>query len=401
MQTPNYLIVGASYVVRWSHSNAGREKFGSALNAAFVGFGGAPAWDAELFRRATAAPRTRRTLLILGDVRFGNTIGARGNDMNDTVFVANHRMIDRDYIDPAIDLALQRRTRRALIEWRRHFREALEIVPWALLMRPVERALHGGSEPRSNACRLNDELWNLGTIQDPAYAPVVDFQGIADAQRDLQHFIIDSNLHPSPLGYFFLEKILEGMTPPEAIGAAKLDCSNALVADISRSEKPTLICGNSRALSRLVSSLGTEGTARLDEKGIFVRCDNSAMLAAIIRKNAIARTLFIADDTASDPDQFALQSSSRIALLRAKGARLRNADFLTVPWVLISRDLISRRHETLAHHRLMTGEQAIVEDFRRLDSKRHGNLVSDDLCIDIGEELEPTLLGLRRLLELA
>ena len=372
------IVVGPSHVVRWQHARISPPGF------VFIGAGGAPVWDRDL-RDALlqqAGPQAR-VVLLLDDVRFGNSLAADAgsNELAEgDVFLSGFRGIIREYIDPQIDAALQLRTDSALRWWRNQFGDRLRIIPWSLLLRPIERA--------KRTSTLGGPVWALDGVSDDPTIRAIDMRPLAADPALLQRLFIDANLHPSPLGHRLLQALASWASPAVAAATA----SQGLVATLQQAVSPhlhlTLLCGNARAVALLAESDAFRSGS------VIALHLGSADLAAVIRRKTVRSVVFLTDTVPTDDVvSWRLAVKERLQLPP-------DVTFTLHPWALHARQIVARRHADLEHLALTRSESDQLAQLECCNASPGLGTVLTDLSVDLGEELSPTEHGLADILRL-
>lgn len=386
------IIVGPSHTVRWEHavkSGGMPPPFPSTL---FVGGGGLPVWNGETYRTVKRlAGNDVKILLIVGDFRFGNSIFDNENiDRLGYPFADGFRNIDKRFIGTEFDKALFQRSLSALDIWRSTFGTSLGVVHWTLLNRRTEDVFNNRHLASG---QYKHPIWDYNVVASE------DLRALAPAPMPiLRSLYIDDNLHPSPVGYFYLENRLKGLPPADALRAAIKRLSDVVVGAVGSSKSPTLICGDSIWIESACRILFGEPLKALDKMNVYIRylrleqaLETSATLGA-------SRVVFI-PDLGRGAENFSHRKVVEIE--KRYGAGNAGREFRCYPWEAIARQFVSRRHVDLEYLRIMSDEdlQSWVGQFDILETEPVR--AEFDGFVDLGVELIPTLTGLEHVIRVA
>lgn len=159
-----------------------------------------------------------QVFLIVGDFRFGNARLRAGPIDHAHIFADGFTHVDRSLISIKNDMRMKSLTLAALAEWRRVFGENLLIFHWTLAMLAVQSRLDGRYVDEERG--FHHPLWNIGEFEFFAN----DVQGIElfaeqDVRR-LKSLFVDRDLHPSPLGFLYMNEVIKTRNHEAAFSGA-------------------------------------------------------------------------------------------------------------------------------------------------------------------------------------
>ncbi|MDH1271709.1 hypothetical protein N5C81_29445, partial [Rhizobium pusense] len=232
------VILGPSHVVRWDHAVKSGAIPAPFPDTIFVGGGGLPVWSAHLLAKAKAlAESADKLLLIVADFRFGNSILGE-SPLPKSLFVDGHRNISREYLSRTADEFLRAKCVAALDTWRETFGDKLLIIHWTGLTRRNEDIIHG-KYIENNVYR--HPVWKYDELGSD------DISFLVKAPSDvLRALYVDDNLHPSALGFRYLQQRAESKSPIDALrNSIQWIEDQVLSAFLSGDVEPILITGDS------------------------------------------------------------------------------------------------------------------------------------------------------------
>lgn len=270
-------LVGPSHIPRIRHAieNVGIPR--PSKEIIYLGDGGYPLWTKSVFERCCTDFQPGDTiLLIVADFRFGNSILMSQDNLTiENLFLDGYTHVKKELCTPDNDVKMKKRCLDALLIWKKHFGEDLVIFHWTLAMRTVKN--------RQARIHINKEgkythpTWN---INEPAMLGNVNHLEDIQISSELDicnAMMIDNDLHPSSLGYLYINGIVHYRDHNRAIASARsiyMAGLNALTSKLKKlSTQRTLICGNSSALIKLKKAIPLSTLRALSELGIVFRFD--------------------------------------------------------------------------------------------------------------------------------
>lgn len=359
------IIAGPSHVVRMQHAVANRNLAINVNSLEFIGLGGAPTWNPILFNKVKSTYSLGDNVsLIVGDFRFGNSIMQDGIDIAEAE--KNYINVHREFISPAEDTKMYAYFIRGLENWKSHFKY-LNAIPWTLIMRRAENLSIG--------IHLDDK----GFYQHPSYNEhdVISLycdksylRCLSVPYRLLNAFYIDSDLHPSTLGYMFLSKCIEKHNPVSSVYFCikKLEKNLRYFFKEMNIPKKVNIFGDSVSLATLKKVLPVE----LCLNDIIYFSDNPSAECINIKLNSLKSNVTDICELATD-----------------------DMGIINFPWDYLGFRSISKRHPDL--NRL----NPIGISMDGIKQIGYYNKFDAESFFDIGEKLTPTLRGMLFILSLA
>lgn len=277
----NTLVVGPSHVIRWRESLkdvAPHETKFSPNN--MIATAGAPAWHSKNFKLAKQkAGKDKQILFMVPDFRFGNSIFKESLYVNsqgtwiDELFKDDHLAIDQQCINLSNDIILRERSLAALTAYTKEFDGRIKLLFWDLLGRQVYDRLSGRHFVNG---KYSHPTWSLDSIQNKFNEDViVDLLPLTKiAMHEALRLFIDMSLHPSKIGYLFLEYcVLDQLTAAEAFKKAVLTVEGQIkeiFQPLVQKNTCFVIYGNSIFIYILLRYLGWSGLKKLHEQGIYI-----------------------------------------------------------------------------------------------------------------------------------
>lgn len=382
------VVLGPSHVVRWEHAVKCGAIPAPFPNTVFVGGGGLPVWSAQLFAKAkTLSASADKLLLIVADFRFGNSVFGV-SPLPDSLFIDGHRNVSRDYLNGSADEFLLAKCIAALDMWRKTFGEKLIVIHWTGLTRRNEDILRG--KHLENGV-YRHPTWNFDELGSE------DISSLAKAPLDvIRALYVDDNLHPSALGFRYLQQRINLKRPVDALRDSihwiKDEVASSLAVEIP---EPILFTGDSTWVKSTVRLLHGKPLESLAQRGVYIKPMTFDEISAFKREHRIRRVVFVTDHGEHKESG----SASRLSLITK---RLLENDEQTkaciFPWAAIAREIVSRRHPDLLH--LAAPNPAELSSWLQLMHVEQCVEKAADFNknVDLGEELIPTLEGIRFLL---
>jgi len=267
-------VFGPSHVVRWhDHVKNGviKSEFSSEQ---LKGQGGLPIWSKSLFQNASDKVNGGENIAILvGDFRFGNSICLENVNnkeiLRDGFLSINPKAIREDY-----DLLLFNRSISALNLLQRTLGDQVTFIFWDLFCRQIQDRLAGNYIVEFS---YKHPIWNYQYI--PKILPDLNQINLGALltmpMHEVNRLFIDSSLHPSQIGYYFLNNLLGKKASALdsyrlAISQFEQELSASLPKALIQEEKIFLLTGNSIWIDTLIQILGANGQLRLARSGLIV-----------------------------------------------------------------------------------------------------------------------------------
>lgn len=267
----NSVIVGPSHVVRWKKLRSEKAIARPITPNLCIGFGGAPVWSKRNLEAVhSLATATHNVCLIVGDFRFGNNIRLQESEPDD-LFVDGFSGITHSAINASNDEWMFKRSIRALEAWAELFPDRLSIMFWDLLCRQVQDRLMGRYITNHS---YRHPTWDLEMIEvENPHLPIVSLiQLLRQPMHEILRLFIDSSCHPSHAGSLFIENVFfEGMDVVQAYKSSTDQVFNELIgaAETAKlSQRPIWLIGKSIWISTLYRYLGASGVHKLSQAGI-------------------------------------------------------------------------------------------------------------------------------------
>lgn len=267
------IIGGASYVVRWQDNRKKGILTFPEDPTVFLGFPASPIWTNKLFMQINEffIKDISKILLFVGDYRFGNTLFS-DNVPSNKIFLDGYQSISKKYINPEYDKQLLKRCEAALDRYSDTYGNNIQILHWALLGRQVFDRLQGRHIKEK---KYHHPIWNLSTQMEKRGENFLDLRPLLKCPMDeVVRMFLDSDLHPTYIGYLFLEKsIFQKKTVREALEAAIDYTMWELLYAVLQEKKNTqsiLILCSSVWGDTLCRYLSLSGKKRFKEYGIDI-----------------------------------------------------------------------------------------------------------------------------------
>jgi hypothetical protein len=270
-------FVGPSHIPRIRHAieNVGIPR--PAKEIIYLGDGGYPVWNKSIFERCCADFQPGDTiLLIVADFRFGNSVLMSQDALTaENVFLDGYTHVKRELCTLDSDLKMKQRCLDALLIWKKRFGEGLVIFHWTLAMRTAKNRLahiHTDKEGK-----YTHPTWNIN--EDAMLGDVNYLDNIqTSSELDICNaMMIDNDLHPSSLGYLYINGTARYRDHNLAIASARsiyMAGLNALTSRLTKlSTKRTVICGDSSAIVKLKKAIPLGTLKALSELGVDFRLD--------------------------------------------------------------------------------------------------------------------------------
>lgn len=266
------ILVGPSHIPRIQHA---LEKVGlpkPVPEIVYLGDGGFPIWKKSVFDQCCKIYQEGdRILLIAADFRFGNSIiDNPPHNLESHNFFDGFTHVKRELCTAENDVALKQLCLRSLNEWKSTFGKSLTILHWTLAMRTVKNRI---SKQHVNENGIySHPIWN---ICDADFATEV--AGLANLQHsgDLstcEKLTIDNDLHPSTLGYLYINAIAANYDHEQSLNKAKsiyMAGVNKLTSElVNKSKSKCLFFGTSKLLQTILSALPINSRKTLSKVGL-------------------------------------------------------------------------------------------------------------------------------------
>ena len=273
------ILVGPSHIPRLRHAIEVVGLPRPAEEISYFGDGGFPIWNKSIFQECRKVHRPGdRILLIVSDFRFGNSILTKksSNTLNE-IFIDGYTHVSKDLCTPKIDEKMKERCIQALQIWKHQFGDDLIIFHWTLAMRTLKNRLIKNHTNTDGIYR--HPIWNIDkdNLQD-------NVKGLSELQTstDLQaceSLTIDNDLHPSTLGYFYINAIAVTADHYRSLRIAKsiyMAGLNSLVSSLkTQNSQKTLITGSSNFLKNLIRAIPLSCQKILEAEGISLENTSS------------------------------------------------------------------------------------------------------------------------------
>lgn len=359
------IIAGPSHVVRMQHAVVSRSLTINVNSPKFIGTGGAPTWNAVLLDKVKFSYSSGdRVNYIVGDFRFGNSILQDGIDISEAK--KNYINVHRENISPTNDAQMFAYFIRGIDNWKSQFKD-LNVIPWTLIMRRAENlALGVHLDDKGNYKHPTyDELDVISSYCDKKY-----IRCLSVPYHIFNAFYIDSDLHPSTLGYMFLSRCIEKHNPVSSVYFCIKNLEKELryfIKDM-RIKKKINISGSTVALATLKKVLPVE------------LCLNDI--------------ISFSDNPGSDSTNIKLiATNSDLAGISEQNKK--EGDTIIFPWDFLGFRTISKRHPDLKR---LNPVDVNMNSFKEIG---YFNKFDADSFFDIGEKLTPTFKGMLFILSLA
>ncbi|WP_247960929.1 hypothetical protein [Ensifer sesbaniae] len=326
-------------------------------------------------------------MLIVADFRFGNAI-VGSSPLPSSLFVDGYRNVSREYLDSSTDELLLAKCSAALSQWRETFGEKLLVIHWTGLARRNEDMLRG--KYVSNGV-YRHPTWNFDGLESE------DISALAKAPLEvIRALYVDDNLHPSALGFRYLE--LRGkLTPPAEALRDSIRWIEERVRSFLRSphREAVLVTGDSVWVKSAVRLLYGRPLATLSQSGVYIKPLTFDEITKFTRDHAVNKVVFVTDQ---GPHREQFMASCFDAIERRISSGGQRVQVTLFPWAAIAREVVSRRHRDLLH--LATPDfPTLIKWLRTMQVDQFLDQAVDfDKNVDLGEELIPTLEGIRLIL---
>lgn len=385
------IIAGPSHVVRWAHQLKHGDLDRPASLSDLVGYGGAPVWSKKLFDMVEQdhQPHTK-TLLMVGDFRFGNEICLKSNRETLPLFLSGLSGINAHAINPANDSFMLKKCINALESWNTKFNNNIRFIFWDLLCRQVQDRLAGRHISNRKYQHPN---WNLGSLQTllPSNR-VIDLTPLLSLpMHEAMRLFIDGSSHPSLIGYKFIINCFvfesDAITAyNKAIDEIETEIFSLIENIIRQRQNKITICGRSVWIDTFMRYLGPSGLNRANRMGLFIMPFNSQIGHKTADNTEISgkhtsEIFFISENGClSDliAEDLKIIASTNISL----------SDATKISWEASCSSVISARNET---PRTLYGPLSP----KRSEAK---TLDITDADIELGPFGYPTMRGLMKLL---
>lgn len=366
------IIVGPSHVIRMEHLYKTKIVKPDGCVFSFIGGGGAPTWSRSIFTRLESIQKEKDSIhLIIGDFRFGNSITQLGVDISETN--VNHINVNGSLISEENDRLMASYFVRGLKAWREKHNE-VNMIPWTLLMRRADNILKNNYIDDNGTYKhpFIDEFHIINQFCNQSYLDCLDIPS------DILNLLyIDSDLHPSTLGYMFISRCVNKEQPCKAIyeSLGTLESTMKRLVKKLKINKKILITGSSIAIDTFSKVLP------FDSKFLEFAVTHSSEHSQLSNEQRQAEYHIISLDSVSATMGTSLAS-------RIEGV-------IYFPWDYLGFKTISKRHKDL--ERLQPNDR----ELKHYNNISYFNIYEENSLFDIGERLTPTIKGALFILSLA
>lgn len=385
-------VVGPSHVPRWRHviENVGYP--GPVGEIVYVGDGGYPVWNRSMLETVSRRYKPGdRVFLIVSDFRFGNARLRAGPIERTAIFADGFTHVNRTLISLTNDLRMKSLALAALSEWRRVFGDDLLIFHWTLAMQAVQNRLDGRYVDMKG--NYHHPLWNVGEFSIFAN----DVEGIElfaeeDANR-LKSLYIDRDLHPSPLGFLYMNEVLRTRNHVVSFSAAfqvYREAFGRLFEALSAGPvRRVAIFGDSCFIEVLQRIVPLEFRRKLEMFGVYILDYNRTTSLVNLFDLQLDEILFVSRIVGSHAE-----CVEQVGLLRNKyQAVARHVSVL--PWEMMFAFAVKRRggYRSGIRTPLLADELASLQFAASLDFRWLIEEGGIDRFVDHGAGAGPTLAG--------
>ena len=378
------LLIGSSHMVRMRHAFITGQLPNSGQYICH-GYPGTPLWNPHVFnntKQEVEKHGIEKVVLFVPDLRFGNVVDIKILQKYDLIGGVTH--IKKEHINLMKDLALAAKSVQVLALYLKALPVKTDIFYYDLFFREVFDAANG---------RYHNTLYTLKNFE--GYLSTHTYK--LHHQKPLGDFsclICDSSLHPSNHGFLSLFHILHHQESSVknydiAMQAAKDNLKRRLSAKMEMLPPGTLICGDSIFMRDLSDQLGIGKIEELHSKKIYLYSappQSTDMLdeVAVLTKRYRVKNIFFVSSFHSKTITEIYSEGKRIKYLLSSLCR---GAILYLPYELIAREIISRRHTDLSKYKdLQPGDWKNVLSFLGLQPS-----VFNDGFVQIGVFLHPYL----------
>lgn len=269
------MIIGPSHAIRWNWHVRDGVVHCDLPPERIVGLGGAPIWSKYLFDRAVAGVGSdRRLAVMVPDFRFGNGICLDEAALNGPLMQSGFLAVDAHAMALEHDRLMYARGLAGLNEWHSRFGKRARYIFWCLLGRQVQDRMLGRHiengvyrHPVFNYAQTISALPGLDIVD---LAPLLRFP-----MHELSRLYIDSSLHPSQIGYLFLNNTLcqgmdAGMAYRLAVGEVESILLDLAQKALLAKGRKVLLTGRSVWLDTLMRYMGANGLRKLAAAGLVL-----------------------------------------------------------------------------------------------------------------------------------